>query len=142
MGNLYTYFAAKDDQAAAAAIDGESFPDTSLVLDAGVDPMVQLGTLESILTGRPYEEVEDDPRSGHLLADGGECWVVSLTGTVAAALAAAQAPRCAEAALPWSQTEELEGANPADLAEVIAGLAGLATHAAARGWKLYCWISL
>ncbi|WP_394159508.1 hypothetical protein [Galactobacter valiniphilus] len=142
MGNLYTYFAANDDQAAAAAIDGESFPDTSLVLDAGVDPIVELGTLESILSGRPYEEVEDDPRSGHLLADGGECWVVSLTDGAATALAAAQAPRCAEAAIAWSHTEELEGANPADLAEVIGGLSGLATHAAARGWKLYCWMSL
>ncbi|MDR2257388.1 MAG: hypothetical protein LBE25_15525 [Arthrobacter sp.] len=142
MGNLYTYFAATDDAAAATAIDGESFPDTELVLDASVDPIVELGTLESILSGRPYEEVADDPRSGHLLADGGECWVVTVTEGAATALAGAQAPRHAEAAVAWSHTDELEGSDPADLAEVIGGLSGLATHAAARGWKLYCWMSL
>lgn len=45
----------------------------------GIDPVVQLGTLEELLTGRPYDEVVDDPRSGHNLAmrDGGERLVVT-----------------------------------------------------------------
>ena len=30
----------------------------------GIDPLVQLGTLEEVLTGRSYDEIVEDPRSG------------------------------------------------------------------------------
>ena len=53
----------------------------------GIDPVVQLGKLEALLTGRPYAEVVDDPRSGHALEirDGGERVVCTLTDSLALA---------------------------------------------------------
>ena len=57
MGVLYDYFAASSDEVAAAVIElpggpgaaGRSF-DT--ITGNGVDPVVQMGTLEALLTGR------------------------------------------------------------------------------------------
>lgn len=34
----------------------------------GIDPVVQQGTLEALLTGRPYDDVVEDPRSGQVLS--------------------------------------------------------------------------
>lgn len=103
MGVLYDYFAANDDAAAAALIDRQVGPAApaaaatesgrrglfrrrpdeteapaalplATVTDTGIDPVVQGGTLEELLTGRPYENIEQDPRWGRSLAtrDGGE----------------------------------------------------------------------
>lgn len=60
MGVLFDYFAAPDDAAAATVIDviggpaDATFPTVAL---KGIDPVVQLGTLESLLTGVDYETV-------------------------------------------------------------------------------------
>jgi hypothetical protein len=109
----------------------------------GIDPVVQLGTLEELLTGRAYDEVVEDPRSGHALAtrDAGERLVCTLTGTVATALAGAGSEELQRVAEPWSQTEEFWGdADPEELAEVLGNLAGLAQRAQANGHHLYCWV--
>jgi hypothetical protein len=57
----------------------------------GVDPVVQLGTLEDLLTGRRYDEIVDDPRNGHVVysRDGGERLVCTLTDSLTTALAGA-----------------------------------------------------
>jgi hypothetical protein len=109
----------------------------------GVDPVVQLGTLEELLTGRPYDEVVDDRRSGHNLAmrDGGERLVVTLHDPLTAALAEASDETLERVARPWSETEEFwNAADPTDLAEFLKELAGLAQRARAGDQKLYCWI--
>lgn len=111
----------------------------------GIDPVVQMGTLEEVLTGRPYDDVTDDPRSGEVLAsrDGGAGLVLTITDQLAAALTAASDERLAEVAVPWSRTEEFWGtADPGDLAEFLRDLAGLARRAEVAGQRLYCWLSL
>jgi len=83
-----------------------------------VDPVVQLGTLEELLTGRPYDDVVDDPRSGHVVADrdGGERLVVTLTDALTTALREASDDRLAEVAEPWLQTEEFWDEGDPDVA--------------------------
>lgn len=111
----------------------------------GIDPLVQLGTLEELLTGRPYDDVVEDERSGKDLAsrNGGECLVLTITDTLCAGLAAASDEQLAEVAVPWSQTEEFWGqGDPTDLTEFLRELAALARRADAAGHKLYCWLSV
>jgi hypothetical protein len=98
-----------------------------LLAAKGIDPVVQLGTLEECLTGRPWDEIVEDPRSGHVLAsrDEGRVLVLTLTDSLVDALGRASAQQLAEAAVHWSQTEEFWGqADPADLTSFLGDLAG------------------
>ncbi|RHW24121.1 hypothetical protein D0Z08_25690 [Nocardioides immobilis] len=175
MGVLFDYFAAPNDADAAATIDrlggpaaagaaitesgrrglfrrrskvAETVPEGPAyptVGDTGIDPVVQAGTLEELLTGRPYEDIEQDPRWGRSLAvrDGGEGMVHTLTDGLVDALAQAEADRLAEVAVPWSQTEEFWGAgDPEELTALLQDLAQLAREARARNESVYCWVSV
>jgi hypothetical protein len=109
----------------------------------GIDPVVQLGKLEELLTGRAYDDVVADPRSGHAIAvkDEGERVVVTLTGSLTSALAETTDAALDQVARPWSETEEFWGeADPATLAVVLKDLAVLARNAEANGHQLYCWV--
>ena len=97
MSALYDYFSAASDEAAAGVIDRAGGPGEPAVAPApvkrgwfgrtsspspvqdmgpafdtvsagGIDPVVMMGALEELLTGRPYDEVTNDPRSGHIVA--------------------------------------------------------------------------
>lgn len=150
MGLLCDYFAAPSDEVAAAvidAVDGPAAADPALeALELkGVDPVVQMGTLEALLTGVPYDEVSGAPRQGDAVAvrDGGEVVVVTLTDSLQAALAAADASRVAQVARDWSRTEEFWGAVDVDwLTERLGALSALARNASRRGDRLYCWMSV
>jgi len=148
MSNLYGYFTAEDDATAAATLDDAPDPVRFEVLDGGgIEPAVRLGTLEALLRGIPYEQVMADPRHCKRISnrDSGSRWVVALADTLRDALAAATADQLAEAAVPWSQTDEFQlfGGTDADLLTGWLGeLADLARHAQARSHHLYCWISL
>ncbi|MGY2703334.1 hypothetical protein [Nocardioides sp. HB32] len=174
MGVLYDYFIAPSDADAAATIDrrgGPGQPDLPVpvkgrglfarrrqqegpdidavvyatVADTGIDPVVQGGTLEELLTGRTYEEIEQDPRSGHSLAvrDGGERLVLTLTDGLIDALAQSSPDQLAAAAIPWSQTEEFWGAgDPEELGAILRDLSALARDARTRGESVYCWVSV
>ncbi|MDX6431125.1 MAG: hypothetical protein QOE54_3491 [Streptosporangiaceae bacterium] len=149
MGNLYDYFAAADDATAAGTFDlpgGPSVGDFDTVATKGIDPSVQMGTLEELLTGRPYEEVIEDDRWGEPIDHGdeeAEHGVVTLTGTLVTALAISDRNRLAEVAVPWSQTEEFWGqGDPEALTELLSELSGLARRAEEKGHGLYCWWSL
>ncbi|MFI7122439.1 hypothetical protein [Amycolatopsis sp. NPDC049868] len=146
MSVLFDYFAAPDNDAAAATIDlvggpaDASLPTVSL---KGVDPFVQLGTLESLLTGVGYETIIERDIAPVAMADGGARLVVSLTEELSAALSDADEARLREVAEPWSRTDEFGGqADPADLATMLTGLAELARTARTRGDRLYCWVSV
>jgi len=111
--------------------------------DAAFDPVVQAGTLEELLTGRPYDELESDPKWGGILADrdGGEGLVVTVTDTLVAALADADDEQLSALAGAWSQTEEFWGqADPEVLKSLLGDLAGLARQARAKGQSVYCWV--
>lgn len=143
MGILFDYFAAGSDEQAAAAIDGVDTQD-GVVSTKGVDPVVQLGTLEELLTGRDYDDISAGPRSGLLIKDGGdgERIVVSVTDELRTALANATDERLAQVAVPWSQTEDFGGTvDPEDLAELLGELAELAQRARAAEQRLFCFVS-
>jgi hypothetical protein len=113
------------------------------VADTGIDPVVQGGTLEELLTGRPHEDIEHDPRWGQSLAvrDGGQRLVLTLTDGLVDALAAADGERLAAVAVPWSQTEEFFGSgDPEELTGLLQDLARLAQTARSDGTTLYCWV--
>jgi hypothetical protein len=172
MGVLYDYVAAPTDDEAAAVIDrlgGPGQPSTPVpskgrglfgrrrqaetpadapaayptVSDTGVDPVVQGGTLEELLTGRAYEQIEADPRWGQSLAvrDGGERIVLTLTDGLIDALAQTSGERFAEVAVPWSETEEFWGAgDPSALTPLLIDLADLCREPRSRGDQVYCWV--
>ncbi len=103
--------------------------------------------MEELLTGRPYEEIEQDPRWGKPLAvrNGGERLVLTLTLTdgLIDALAHAESEQLAATAVPWSQTEEFWGRGDAEeLTALLQDLSGLAREARASGKSVYCWVSL
>ncbi|MFN8074278.1 MAG: hypothetical protein U0Q15_02520 [Kineosporiaceae bacterium] len=112
-----------------------------------VDPVVQLGTLEELLTGRPFEEILDDDEVLATIAerDGGSLLVLRLRNSIAQALADASDERLAEVLPAWLATEEFgSGFDRADdvaaVAEFLRDLAALARAARADGRRLYCWI--
>lgn len=144
MGVLFDYFAAPDNDAAAATIDlvgGPSEASLPTVQLKGVDPFVQLGTLESLLTGVGYDTVIGRSIEPVAMADDGALLVVALTEELATTLSDADEARLREVAEPWSRTEEFGGeADPADLADVLTGLAELARDAKTQGDHLYCWV--
>ena len=149
MGVLFDYFAAPSDERAAEIIDlggGPAEANIPVVQTTGIDPVVQMGTLESLLTGVDYDTVADGPRSGHIVAvrDEGERFVGTITDELQAALAEASPERLDEVVLPWSQTEEFEEdeeeADPKALAQFLAELGQLARTASANGDRIYCWV--
>lgn len=76
----------------------------------GYDGVVNMGTLEALLTGVPYERLEKDPRWGGEVSDDeppGNCGVLSVTDTLRDALAAAPDGALGTIVGPWAQTEEL-----------------------------------
>jgi len=172
MGLLCDYFIAPSDDAAAATIDwvggpGRAAPKTSSlgrfrrlvgreststdqgsypsVDGSGIEPVVQLGQLEAILTGRDVDEVLESSDAGQLIAErgGGERLVVRLSAPLTGALAGAPADGVPGVAARWAQTEEFWGnADPNVLAEFLRELSGLARQARERGEALYCWVSI
>ncbi|PTA43074.1 hypothetical protein [Micromonospora sp. RP3T] len=147
MGILCDYFSAPTDEAAAAVADvlggprAATDPGFEVVELKGIEPTVQLGTLEALLTGVDYDVVTRNPRWGKAAAvsDDGELLVISLTDELPVALAAASESRLREVAASWSETEEFGGhADPSILAEALIELAGLARRAAARDERIYC----
>lgn len=149
MSVIYDYFSAASDDLAVTVLtvdggptaEGSGFDTAS---EGGIDPVVQLGTLESLLTGTPYDDVTEDPRAGLNLAmsEDYDQIVITVTDALATALAAVDDARLAEVAVPWSQTDELAGADPADLAGFLRELAALARGAEASGHRLYCWVCI
>jgi hypothetical protein len=147
MGILFDYFAAPTDAAAAAVLDQPAGPAGiyPTVADMGIDPDVQCGTLEELLTGRPYDEIAEDPAWGEPLAvvDGGERLVQRLTDGLLDALAQADAARLAEVAVPWAETEEFWGqGDPEVLTGLLVALSALVRDARGRGESVYCCVTV
>lgn len=112
----------------------------------GIEPVVQLGKLEGLLTGRTFLEVLEASRVNKPLAmggDGGEVQVFKLSGALTDALAGASADDLARISQPWAQIEEFGGwADPAVLADFLTRLAELARRGREQREGLYCWFSL
>jgi hypothetical protein len=146
MAILCDYFAAADDDAAAAVLGLDAGPTSAPGYDTvslpGIEPMVTMLTLEELLTGRAEDDVTENPRQGEVVADGPDgAMVVAITADLQAALAAADDERLRQVAIDWADTEELDGSNPDDLNGALIDLADLARTAAERNQALYCWLS-
>jgi hypothetical protein len=149
---LFDYFTAPSDEAAATVVDRIGGPSSRAhpaapaafhtVRAPGVDPVVLMGSLEELLTGRTFEEILDDPTSGPVAArGGGERAVVRLTSSLTRALAESDEERLAALALPWSRAREFWGRGDADaLAALLRSLASVAREAQADGQAIYCWV--
>jgi hypothetical protein len=125
---------------ASAAAPGAGFP---TVVGGRIDPVVVLGTVTALLTGRTFSEVlaAGDRRDPVALEDDGAQVVLRVDDVVVDALTGADDTTLTAVAVPWSQTDELAGALDAEtLAEFLRDLAGLARGARGRGEALYCWI--
>lgn len=145
MGNLYAYFTAQDDVAAAAFETGTEAAGLPTVDGKGIDPYVCVGNVQALLVGSTYEDVIAQPRFGQLVNAVSEegPWVSTLTDQLRDALADAAPERLAQVAGSWSRTEEFNGhAAPAVLAGFLDRLADLARRARQRDHGLYCWVSL
>lgn len=139
MGVMYDYFAASSDDLAATAInDGPARGPFRTVETKWLDPVVIMGKLEELLTGRPYDEIVADERCGEAVAfeGDGELLVLTVTDGLRDGLAAATELGGVVAA--WSQAEELRGWDAAELGEILRELVDLAKEAAGKGERLYC----
>jgi hypothetical protein len=108
---------------------------------------VTLGTLEELLTGRPYDEIAADPRCGAAVLDGEppdpDRGVVTLTDSLRDALAGADDERLAAVVQLWSRSEELSDPDGDELIHeehmtFLRPLRDLAASALAKGQHLYC----
>ncbi|MFJ2871949.1 hypothetical protein [Streptomyces sp. NPDC087298] len=148
MGNLYDYFSAPDDPTALAAFgQGIEAAGLPMLPVKGMDPYVQLGQAESLLTGTPYDEVTALPRFNRLLSspEDESRWLVTLTDELRDALVAARPGGFTAAAETWSRIEEFGGDTPPhELADFLDALAGLAEEAQTHPepHRLYCLMSL
>jgi hypothetical protein len=109
----------------------------------GIDPVVQMATLEQLLTGTSTDAIFSRERSGKGIAvrDGGERLVLTLTDELQAVLSAATEKQFDEVAARWLQTDEFWGrGDPEVLAHFLRQLALLARNATAVGNRLYCWV--
>lgn len=149
MGVLFDYFRAPDASTAAAVLHrlgGPTTPDPDAPLvDAvegkGFEPEVMLRTLQSLLTGTPYEELPD----GELVATEAEDgpWIMQLSEELRDALADAQPSRLPAVAEQWVRTEEFwEEPTADDVLPFLGELTALAGRARQAGERLYCWICL
>lgn len=169
VGVLFDYFAAPGAAAAAETIDwvgGPSRPPNTTppvrrglfgrrpnasdavpqaayrtLNDTGIDPVVQAGTLENLLTGRSFDEILTANAGAQVaVRDGGQRLVLKVSDGLVDALSAATADSLADVAEPWSHTEEFWGAgDPEELAGFLTELAALARHARGEGQSVYCW---
>ncbi|MFG2695940.1 hypothetical protein ACIHEI_36905 [Kitasatospora sp. NPDC051984] len=144
MGTLIGYFAATDDDDALGAIvrdDDEPFgAGYDEVVVKGIDPVVMLEPAEELVTGRSPAELRADPRRAALVGmiEDGEVVVLALSDAFRDALAQHEDAALREVAERWAVAEGVHY-EPADLADFLRELAGLASRAVAGGARLYCW---
>ncbi|MDX8035116.1 hypothetical protein SK803_33305 [Lentzea sp. BCCO 10_0856] len=136
---MYDYFAAPSDEVAATVIDGGP-SQFGPVETKWLDPVVVMGKLEELLTGRPYDDVVRDERSGQLVAMEGDGELLVLTVTDGLRDGLHQASDLSDVAVAWAQIEELQRWDPVELAEILHELQALAQKAVSKDERLYCWV--
>jgi hypothetical protein len=160
VSNIYYYFVAPNDELAAETIGwhggpsagskakglfGKHLPGYRSILGRGVDPVVQLGVLEEMLTRVGFYAQLDDPLSRPMIAerDGGERLVLKIGDKFSAALASAEEVQLRDLALPWSEIEEFYGdASVEGLVTFLIELRDLVVEAKATHSYTYCWLSV
>lgn len=161
MSTLFTYFSAGADDLAAATLDWPSGPQGGppkrafrkqesgfdSVDGRGVEPVVQLGMLEALLTGKTFEQQLADPLSRPIVAEraagASVLLVIRINDEFVSALASSEPKRLSDLASPWAQIEEFSGLASVDgLTELLLLLRDLANRSRDRGEHLYCWVAV
>lgn len=146
VGVLFDYFRAPDASTAAAVLDQLGGPigldELDVVDGKGIDPEVMMRTLQSLLTGIPYDELP----WGEMLAmtpDLEGPAVEWLTVELRDALADAEVDRLPGVAERWVHTEEFwDRWTAPDVLPFLYEVTALARRARQAGELLYCWCSL
>lgn len=110
-----------------------------------VDPVVQLATLEAILTDRPYGDVVQDPRWGQIVSssDNDAQLVIPVLESLQRALADSSSTRLAAAVERWADTEEIAGSIPnEELLAFLGELTALSRSASQQGLGIYCLVTV
>jgi hypothetical protein len=94
---------------------------------------IELQSLDEIMTRRE-DAFPEDVDVGASVA---EVLVFAVSDELVAKLAGAPAGSLAEVAATWSETEELEGSDPAVLATLLTGLAAMAKKVATAKARIY-----
>ncbi|MEW2484734.1 hypothetical protein [Streptomyces sp. NPDC048411] len=143
MSIIIKFFAAPDDEAAAAVV--ERGPDgvfESLVF-GNFDIEEAMIEWESPFTGRRFEDLvaADEPRVVADPRDGEGPLVLVASAPLQDALATADQPRLAEVSELWVRERAVEGEtfDPELATELLDELANLARTAGGRDARLYCW---
>lgn len=158
MGLLCDYFIADDDKQAEAVIDWPGGPAAGVpkrgffgratgglptVEGRGVEPVVVLGMLQQLLTGKSFDDQLADPQSPRMVAmrDEGERLVIRIGDDLVRALSRVELARLQSLAHPWADIEEFHGqADPLELAFFLEALRDLARRAEDSPGSLYCWL--
>jgi len=152
MSLLCDYFAAQSESDAALTVDWDGGPSRptdgqqryEVIALGGIEPVVLMGQLEGLLTGRSVREVLGDP--GHSpVAErgGGERLVIPIGERLEGALVSLDETRVPEIAASWAKAEEFWGrVGPTDLVTPLTQLVALAQRARAESQHVYCWMSV
>ena len=138
MGMLCDYFEAHDNDAAAEAMDR---PVDDYLDGKGIEPTVSLGQLESLLTGRPLEEILADTGSVEVVAADDEQGVVRLGESLRQSVLSFDIDNRPELVKAWSDTEELRGFDLVSLHSFLHHLQDLMRRATTAGNGVYCLVS-
>jgi hypothetical protein len=145
MGLLTDYFVARDDRDAArahATVGGPRQAGYKTAAWKSIDPVVTLAVLDEIVNGT--NALDWIKTHGAKNVAGGpedERWVFRVAVEHAETLAGLPDDVRAIAGR-WSKSAELDGADPAELTDVLVSLRDLAREARDTGQHVYCWVSL
>jgi len=143
MGVLTTFVALTTDDAERVDL---SFFDQTAFGEWAVDGRglfdVELAALEEVLTGRELFEILAEP--GDFVAENPDATATlrRLEPEVVNMLADRAGGDWLPTAQRWTEYEELEGAEPADLESLLVELADLADRTRRSDRQLYLWVSL
>lgn len=127
----------------AAQAAGPAPADLQVLDGVGIEPLVVLGSLESIVTKKSFKEILDAAGDPVVAAREGQEMVLRVSESIGPALAALTAEQRLDVAAEWAQIEEFFGmADAKDLAEFIGDFAAFAADGTKQGLRLYCWWSL
>src|SRR6266545_3656521 len=146
MGVLTDYFVARDNQDAArahATVGGPRKLGFKTAEWKSIDPVVTLAVLDEIVNGtNALDWIKTHAADDENVAGGpeDEQWVFRVAAEHEETLA--ELPdNVRPIAERWAKSEELDGSDPADLADVLTSLRDLAQEARLTGQHLYCWVS-
>lgn len=159
MGLLIEYFVAKSDAHAAKTIDWPSGPSAGSdrwqdkllgrrgsysVISEKIEPVVVLGSLEELLTGRAFEEQLDDPESRPVIAlrNEGERVVLRIGEFLVRALRGTAERDVLSLADDWSEIEEFSNSYPADDLKLFLRDFKVMCDAVEPHQAVYCWMSV